>query len=186
MYKPTPGSLAARVIDWFRINSEEELTRSDIAKKFDVPSNHIDGSLATAIAHQVIVRHRDASTGSMVFKAGPTIAQTAPTPPMAPVLRHKPTSRERLPDLDLSTITIAEDAPPPPSFSNRKGVNKYDELLTKLVKPGMAATGIPVTYRAALAKAVSKYQKDHEGKPTSARFVVRTIAQHEIGVWRIE
>lgn len=38
-YRPESGSLAARVLAWFALNPEEELTSADIAQKFDVASS---------------------------------------------------------------------------------------------------------------------------------------------------
>lgn len=49
IYTPRPGSLAARMIEFFQENPDEELSRADIAAKFVVASSSIDANLAAAI-----------------------------------------------------------------------------------------------------------------------------------------
>lgn len=48
-YIPMHGSLADRVVEWFKANSDEELTRSDGAQKFGVLQSSIPQQLALAV-----------------------------------------------------------------------------------------------------------------------------------------
>ena len=53
-YTAWPGSLADRVIQWFRINREEELLTGDLARKFDVPAANVGACLESARAAGVL------------------------------------------------------------------------------------------------------------------------------------
>jgi hypothetical protein len=190
MYQPTPGSLAERVCQFFLQNPDEELTRSDIARKFDVVSpRNVEGSLATPVAHQVIVKGLD-NSGQTLFKAGPNLQ--AALPPVAapdaakqkPKAKRKPASRERLPLVDAAVVAVAYDKPMPPMHVSKKGANKYDELLKKLDRVG-ASVELPIKYRAAVAKAAVKFARDNAGTPAAAKFSVRTVSPITCGVWRV-
>lgn len=56
-YQPQPGSLPERVLNWFAINPEEELSSADIAKKFDVAATaNVLPSLSAPLAHGLLAR----------------------------------------------------------------------------------------------------------------------------------
>lgn len=50
VYIPRTGSLADRVLDYFRQAPEEELTQADIAHKFDVSRGSISACMETALS----------------------------------------------------------------------------------------------------------------------------------------
>lgn len=181
MYTPLPGSLADRVIAWFRINPEEELMRSDIASKFDCQSNTIEASLATAMSNKLIAKGKCTETGATIFKAGPNISQAAASLPAAE--QRKPSkrggARQRLPLLDLSAIQVRHDVPPPAAIAFQRTAGQYAQLLAKLDKPN-ASTELPIAYRGAITKAAAKYCKDNP----SVKLVVRTLNENTIGIWR--
>jgi len=181
MYTPLPGSLADRVVAWFRINPEEELLRSDIASKFNCHSNTVEASLATAMANKLINKTRCPETGATIFKVGPNIDQAAPSlPAMNPAKQGKRGGpRKRLPLLDLETIKVRHDVPPPDPAAFQRTAGLYSQLLNKLDKPN-ASTELPIAYRGAITKAAAKYCKENP----SVKLVVRTINENTIGVWR--
>jgi len=183
MYHPTPGSLAERICNFFLQNPDEELTRSDIARKFDVASpRNVEGSLATPLSHHVIVKALD-TAGQTLFKAGPNLA-AAMVQASKPKAKRKPASRERLPVVDPTSVAVIYDKPMPPMHVSKKGANKYDELLKKLDRVG-ASVELDIKYRAAVAKAASKFTRDNAGTPAAAKFAVRTVSPTHCGVWRV-
>lgn len=58
-YTPKPGSVPWRVLSFLKANPDEELSRGDIALKFDVPPASVEGFLASAIAHECLKRKRN-------------------------------------------------------------------------------------------------------------------------------
>lgn len=70
-YTPKPGSLPWRVLTFLVLNPEEELTRSDIAVKFDIQASVIDATLQIAVARQVMKRTRN-SDMELVWSLGPS------------------------------------------------------------------------------------------------------------------
>lgn len=189
MYTPHNGSLARKVVEFFAANPEETLTRGDVAEKFDVTAEHVDGCLAAAMSHQVIVRRRDSSTGYTVFAAGPSLqacvdalggkaASDEPTPPNGRTGRR--TAIRPLPDIDIDSLQVDYDKPLPCSTNGRGGQNKYGQLLARLDKPGASVTGLPVSYRASLQKATQRYQRENPG----VKLCVRTLDSTHIGIWR--
>lgn len=70
-YTPKPGSLPWRVLTFLVLNPEEELTRRDIAVKFDAQSTSVDTMLGIAVARQVIKRTRN-SDAELVWSLGPS------------------------------------------------------------------------------------------------------------------
>lgn len=72
IYTPRPGSLAARMIEFFQENPDEELSRADIAAKFVVASSSIDANLAAAIDFGAIQTKTDDGL-QRVWVAGPNL-----------------------------------------------------------------------------------------------------------------
>lgn len=58
-YIPKAGSLPWRILTFLVLNPEEELTRRDIAVKFDTQSSTVDSTLGIAVARQVLKRTRN-------------------------------------------------------------------------------------------------------------------------------
>ncbi len=70
-YTPDTGSMPQRLLAWFAINRDEELSYRDIATKFDVASpNNVLPSLTTALAAQILQRSRD-EDGHATIAVGP-------------------------------------------------------------------------------------------------------------------
>lgn len=180
MYTPTAGSLADRVTTWFRNNPEEELLRTDIARKFDCTPNTIDASLASALANRLIERSKCTESGATVFRAGANIDQAKRSLP-ASKTTARGGARTRLPVLDVSSVKINYGKRPPDPADCRRGANKYASLLERLDKAG-ASVELDIIYRGAIQKAVQKHAKDHP--ESGKKFLVRTIDDKTVGVWR--
>lgn len=100
-YAPWPGSLAAKVVAFFEANPDEELTREDMAAKFDVAATSVAAALRRALAARLIERcypYGDARR-SMYRKARPAPVfpvQQAPLVVLAAQLRAR-IEREAVP-----------------------------------------------------------------------------------------
>ncbi len=68
-YRPRPGSLVARVLAFFEHNPEEELTRSDVAVKFELGITSVSGTLAAAV-QAGLLRWEKNDAGRGVYRAG--------------------------------------------------------------------------------------------------------------------
>lgn len=87
---PRAGSLAQRVYQFLSANPDEELTRSDIAAKFDIEPASVDKALSTAIINGWIKRERSEDS-TFVWRLGRGIDIDAVHQQPAPV--EKPESR---------------------------------------------------------------------------------------------
>lgn len=75
-YVPRHGSLSARLVEFFCKNPEERLSRQDIGLKFDVANTSaLDGNLAAAISHGLIIKTAPAEYG-----AGPELLANVGAP----------------------------------------------------------------------------------------------------------
>ncbi len=84
-YIPTHGTLADRVVEWFRANPDEELERADVARKFNVPPSRITPELAMAVMHGHLRWLRDRpGTHQGAYRLGD--GRPEPAPPPAPAV----------------------------------------------------------------------------------------------------
>lgn len=58
-YTPRVGSIPYRVLTFLVLNPQEELTRGDIAVKFDCQASSVDTLLGIAVARQILKRGRN-------------------------------------------------------------------------------------------------------------------------------
>lgn len=95
-YTPRAGSLPARVIEFFAANPEEELTRLDVAAKFDCQASAVDAGLEAAVNHGALVRRRGEDS-TLVWCAGrlPKAVQAPKPRPLLKPHRLKPHIRLR-------------------------------------------------------------------------------------------
>lgn len=159
-YTARKGTLPAKMIEYFKRNPDEELTRSDIAAKFNVASSAIDAGLAVAIDAGAI-RQRNNEEMVRVWVAGTASVRK---------------SRGELPALpDPDSLVIESGVPIP---EPRKGATAaYVGLFSKL-KPGESFT---------VSKAVSKRVLDTAtrwGKKNDGKFALRAVDDTTARIWR--
>lgn len=64
IYMPEPGSVPYKILSFFHKNPDEELTRRDIAVKFDLPAVSVDETLLTArIYGAITAKNEEAGAG---------------------------------------------------------------------------------------------------------------------------
>lgn len=68
-YHPRPTSSVGRVLAFFAHNPDEELTRADVAVKFDIAPTSVVGTLRAAVEAGLISESRTAK-GQLVYRAG--------------------------------------------------------------------------------------------------------------------
>lgn len=98
-YSPRTGSLAARVIEFFRANSDEELSNNDIAGKFDVPPTSVSALLQAAVTHALLTRSKPVGSG-LVYRAGPALKSSA----WATETLHWAFTPGSMPDADITVL----------------------------------------------------------------------------------
>lgn len=132
-YIPRHGSLAERLLEFFRRNPDEELSRADIALKFDVLVTSVHTGLATALDHGQLQWIKRGNSG--VYRLPPEEAKPAPdTAAQAPqqqpsaTAQHPPAAR---PASDLS-IEISPDGRVNVSFLIPEQANPRDVLANML------------------------------------------------------
>lgn len=182
-YQPEPGSLAARVCTWLRQNSEEELTASDIGRKFDVPANSAAACLASSITRGFVVTRRDEISGR-VYVAGPKLGEFDPGVPStadigkATSLAKRPKRSMALPPpLDIDAIKI-EPGVPKPSMATPAGAS-YRKLIAKM-KVGDSVL-LPIAQATRLQ---SLAMRDNSNVGGSQKWSLRKLDESQARVWR--
>lgn len=182
-YQPRGDSLAARLCAFFTANPEEELSRADIAKKYDVHPSNISGLMTSAIAHGLLARD---SAG--VYKAGPKLlaAKDSPAPQLSGFKAFL--ARQGLEEAkgggagaallpDPASLVIESDVPIPQPQSER--VLQFAARFAEM-KVGDSFACTPEAAKP-LITAASRW-----GKTIGRRFVMRKVTTTEARIWRKE
>lgn len=90
-YTPQPGSMVSKLINFFNVNGDEELTADDIAAKFSVGAASVHSCLYKAIEAGLVVRKKN-DDGKYVY----THAAEAKTKSLAPWPSTPPPQRQPL------------------------------------------------------------------------------------------
>jgi hypothetical protein len=176
-YRPAPNSKAHQVLLFFAQSPDEELTRKDLAIKFNMSESGIDTSLSACVQAELLrVKLTD---DGRTWSAGPALADWRPTD-VSDRARPGGPKASRLPLLDMAKVTLRTDLPVPSRASN-KGATLYDPLLEKLTDVGMAAT-FPRPYAASIAKASQTFGKRFT---PPRKYAIRVVDAQQCGVWRV-
>lgn len=178
-YTPRAGTLAERMCEFFKDNADEELTRSDIANKFDVQASSIDNSIKSAIEAGVIATRNDEQM-QRVWCAGPNLP--APSSFKRWLAKQGKASAEgraappQLPDVASLLQAIASDVPLPQP--QPKGAAYH------AVWQAMAVVQSVPMETAVAKRLISNAQ--NWGKPLKRKFVHRTLEDSSSRIWRTE
>jgi len=162
-YRPRAGSSAWRVIKFLQDNPDEELSREDIAVKFNAFSGSVDGALDAAVACDILRKRRANGGGDVLWLLGakgidlgdaPAVASVGAEmlPPIrknAPLLDEK--ARRRIQYLDwLASFEVNDSAEF--ALSQRAEMRRmaadYEQSSGRkfvIVKTGFARSGIQRT-----------------------------------------
>ena len=202
IYRPNPESLAARVLGFFALNPDEELTLDDIAAKFVDPgdSRNVHSQLMAACDHDMLVYDpqddlyrkgpvspHDATADdkqSVLLAQAVATGQVAEKPSTTRTQRHVPNPFSKLtaekkpmtmkpPSLDLAKIKIEPGVPMP------EPGHEWRAFLAKFQIGDSAA--LP-------ARFLMKVRAAMKAERTAGRgsYVSRAIDADTIRVWRTE
>lgn len=194
-YRPQPGSVAWRVIEFFTTNPEEKLTSGDISAKFDVPSKQVHSLLAAAVECGALARFSDEDEehDELVYRMGDGLPQITPNRGAHPTLkgagianaiaspasmlaRAGRRSTAELIDLDILSAPVEAGIPIPPK--GRPSVSRQlREKLTTL-KPGDSVR-FPVAVAKSAGPVLNELKKEGLGE-----FTLRNVEEGFIRVWR--
>lgn len=174
-YTPKLGSLADRVINFFRAAPDEELTRRDIGDKFGVAQSSVDTCLSTAVSAG-LVASKNSEDMMRVWCAGPNLVGLAAIPVF---LKPGPkrVMASALPPLQIDAITIESNVPRPAA---RVGQQPIYSLLMDQMQPGNSVT-LPLLHAKRMVGWAKKRAKDHNNK---TRWSIRKLDADTARVWR--
>lgn len=173
-YEPTAGSLPARVVDFFRENPDEELTRRDMADKFEIPAASVDACLKKAIdAGLLATKNNEEMVRCWV--AGPQISKARPA--AAAKKARAPRAVKEHSALDISSIQIETNVEKPEPKTGHSPI--YTELLNRM-KPGNSVL-LPLYNARRLMEWGRKTAKRNN---TNAKYSLRKVGEDQARVWR--
>lgn len=171
-YIPQPGTLPSRVVRFFETNPGEEMSRDDIAAKFEVRPGNIHTQLARCLEESLLTRTRN-DDGDYIYRIGtrsckpsdggpvPTDAATTPppAPPAAPPATGQQATLAKYPGIVIDT-----DLPIP----HGKQLTDWTPLLRTL-KPGNSFV-VGLTDRYSVEKNIRSEHKAKRGKYTVRKY----------------
>jgi hypothetical protein len=185
-YIPQPGSVAYRVLDWFKKNPEEELSVADIARKLDVPRNNVVSSLRVAVDRGVL-RYEQNDDLTYVYSLTEAHrdfelkqAQAKPERPSMPAR-----GRVTLPPsaLDFRALKPEKGVPLVGKSLGEAGVSKWAPLFAMLTEPDMSVE-FPAEWKTAVAAQATKLNVQHSKAQEPTRYKVRLTGDGKARVWR--
>jgi hypothetical protein len=177
-YHPPQDSLAWRLMAYLQANPGEELTRGDVAAKFDVDVAAVDGLLAPAEKADALCRHLSNENG-VVWRLGAKAPFPRAVVPSLIAARRALRKRQAV-VIDFSSLVIEPGVTmPQPSFG-RGRKSEWKAFLSQLAVGDMVRFERRV--RDAVAHAQSAYRKTAPG----VLFAIRILDDTHVGLWRVE
>jgi hypothetical protein len=167
-------SLAWRVLDFLQANPGEELTRGDIAVKFNIEASAVDSLLAPAVSAGHLVREVGGADG-VIWK--PNAARGRfPKPFVGSVDASRRAVRAHRQSLiDISSFTIEKDIP---LVDVMRRVNQWNALFARMELGDSFL--LPQSARMAAAHAQAKYRKSAR----EVMFAMRKVSDTHSRIWR--
>lgn len=155
-YKPKPGDLAWKVLQFLNQNPEKELTAVDMGIKFDVAPDMVQSYLRFAVANEYLrksTNHHNAHVwklGAIPFKTDSSwVASTPAVSHVAP--EHRLQARTSLPTIRKGTPLVDE------ATRKRKEIDDW----LRAFEPGDSAT-FPTSELDEMRKQVARFRKDND------------------------
>lgn len=181
------GSLADRVQAFFARHPDEELSRGDVALKFDVAAEDVERLLKPLVAdHQILYGPNEARrrvyTAGAALRLKPTVES-----PAKPAAKPRKTGGhlEQVivsPD-EIAALQVDHGVPIAPATSRRLGASKWAPLVAKLKQVGDSVAS-PTAWRGPVAAYVSKLNSDARKAGQATHYVVRAISADTARIWR--
>ena len=201
-YKPRPGTLPHKVITWLHENAGEELTASDVAKKWSTTTRLVTEGLNAAVTVGVL-RLETNSDSQWVYRLPVAPSQaavrgarpfagavlSAPEPPAAPAKRAPGSTSHRgrvvlhANDLDFSGLKADAGVPVVGITRSADGVSKWQPLFDLLTRPDTSVE-FPAAWKTAVGAQACKFNRAAQkaGQPT--RYTVRRTSALKARIWR--
>lgn len=195
IYKPQAGSVAHRVLSFLQANPDEELTRGDIAVKFDASQASIDTLMQLGVSRGAFKRGRNkqmdivwtlGAPATFEIEAAPAPAAVAPVPAPAPAESLAPaqafgvgTGKKLLMPFDSPIIEGGAGTiiPNSPETVRQKQLKLYDEWFARFGVDGAAE--FDAKHIRDVAMLAGKY-----GKATGKQFRCRNIGNGKAAIIR--
>lgn len=175
--------MVSKLLDFFNINGDEELTASDIAAKFNVGTSSVHTNLFKAIEAGLVVRKKN-EDGEYVYTHASNVAGASRSPwpgvpgksatPLAAVVPKVRRQFAAATALDLSALELEQDVP----LSTARPQLDWPGLFNRM-KPGQSCVLPRITY-AACAKAMTEYKKAAHGELKR-----KVISDEQFRLWRL-
>lgn len=179
-YTPKAGSLAEKVVNYFRLHPTAKLAIDEIRDRFPYKGNVVL-ALGSALAYGLIQRD-DGFDGA--FGAGPKLygivnpsAISQPKPSKGPGRGHG-----QLPAFDVDAAKVEKGVPIPAATVRKKLQSKWAPLLAKLTEKG-DSIALPDQYRGTVDSYIKKLAKAHPNKV--AHFKTGRDDSGVTRIWRI-
>ncbi len=183
VYKPQRGSVPWKVLRFLVQNPDEELTRGDIAVKFDTFGGSVDTLLARAVAMGALKKARNSETELtwILGSAGKVdlgdLADETVIPSIAAVTSlpwksFKPSN----PGDDPELIPLDDNVP---LIGPRAASTTNWAALLDRMQPGQSCA-LPMEKRSVLSRTIAQYHKANKGT-----FTLRVLpGKREFRIWR--
>lgn len=176
--KPRKDSVAWKVVDFLEGNPGEELTRHDVAEKFDIDPVQVDDTLRPVVVSGHIVRELNDESVS-VWRLN--FAKRGIPKPFAISLAEAKKARRatRRPSVALDFSSLVIDKEIALVDNTRKGKSEWEGLLGKMDAGDSVL--LPIEARDAAAHAYAAYRRKHP----STKFSVRKVGTGNCRIWRL-
>lgn len=170
-------SIAWRVVDFLEANPAEELTRHDIAAKFDIDPVQVDDALRHIVSSGHIVRELN-SESVAVWRLNFS-KRGVPKPfavSLAAAKKARQSNRKPPVVIDFASLVVEAGVP---VVDNRPGKGGAWAALLGRMKPGDSVL-LPLEAKDAASHAQYSYRREHPGTV----FTVRKCGAEHCRVWR--
>ncbi|MDP3625043.1 MAG: hypothetical protein Q8S12_00485 [Hydrogenophaga sp.] len=174
------------MLDFLKANPDEELTRDDVAQKFDMSATSVHASLEPAVNGGALVfeRNEDLHFVYRLPRPGEKLttkpAQAADWPPMA---AQQASGHTRLGIAAIEALSVDDNVPFVPPRT--PGASKWEALFKKLERPGQSIQ-IPMQWKTPVAAQSTKRNAKAKGVKDAPTFRVGNDPGSEHArLWRI-
>lgn len=199
-YMPAQSSLAERVTAFFLRNPDDELSRGDVALKFEVHVNDVARLLKPLLDDNTLVLSRPEGKGIVRnYLAGLALREAAKKqgsldldkpanaarPAALPTLAKPPRKRPAHLHVTLAEIeALKVDRDVPLTRARYGGQRKWAPLFAKLTEKGVS-TEFPAEWKSAVAAEAVKMNRENRNTGADARYSVSLSLPGKARVWRI-
>lgn len=183
-YTPREGSVPWKVTEFLTTNPDEYLTADDVFAKFDVARGRVHTLLTPAVAAGILARTEDIGSGELHYRLGgghPLVTARQgrhPTLNDAPAAPAQDKPRRQRFWVDVATVEIRSDVPPPQGSTGPRRVD-WPALLGRM-SVGDSFT-LPAAATGSLTKAIAAAHKATQG----VRYLAQRADADLVRCWRL-